>query len=70
LEKEIGTSLYLRGFCVAGSIALGEEAAIFTEDGVDDVFRVLEILSPQLVTLVVILLVLSLSGLGKRWSIE
>jgi hypothetical protein len=49
---------------------LGGEAAISTEDDVDDILRVLEILSPRLVTLIIVLLVLSLSGLGKEWSVE
>jgi hypothetical protein len=48
---------------------LGGEATVSTEDDVDDILRVLKILSPELVTLIVVLLVLSLSGLGKEWSV-
>jgi hypothetical protein len=50
--------------------ALGGESAISAEDGVDDVLRVLEILSPRLVTLIIFLLVLSLSYMRKGWGIE
>jgi hypothetical protein len=50
--------------------ALGGESAVSIEDDIDNVLRDLEILSPQLVTLVVILLVLSLSFLGKGSSVE
>jgi hypothetical protein len=50
--------------------ALGGEPIVSTEDDVDNIFWVLKILSPRLVTLVIVLLVLSLSGLGKGWSIE
>jgi hypothetical protein len=49
---------------------LGGEAAISAEDDVDDILQVLEILSPQLVTLVIVLLILSLSILGEGWSVE
>jgi hypothetical protein len=49
---------------------LGGEAAVSTEDDIDDILRVLEILSPQIVNLVIILVVLSLSSLGKWWSME
>jgi hypothetical protein len=48
---------------------LGGESTVSVEDDVDDVLRVLEILSPRLVTLVIVILVLSLSGLGKGWSV-
>jgi hypothetical protein len=50
--------------------AFGGEAAVSTEDDVDNVLWVLEILSPRLVTLIVILLILSLFILGKGWGIE
>jgi hypothetical protein len=50
--------------------ALGGDSTVSTEDGVDDVLRVLEILSPRLVTLIIMLLVVLLSGSGKGWSVE
>jgi hypothetical protein len=50
--------------------ALGGKTSVSIEDDVNDILRVLEILSPRLDTLVVVLLVLSLSGLGKGWSVE
>jgi hypothetical protein len=50
--------------------ALGRETADSTEDDVDDIRRILEILSPRLVTPVIILLVLSLAGLVKGWCVE
>jgi hypothetical protein len=49
---------------------LGGEAAIYTEDDVSDILRVLEILCPQLVTLVIVLLILPLSVLREEWSVE
>jgi hypothetical protein len=49
---------------------LGRESAISAEDDVDDALRILEVLSPRLVTLLFILLVLSLSCLREGWCIE
>jgi hypothetical protein len=45
--------------------ALGREAVISTKDDVDDILRVLEILSPRLVTLIVVLLILPLFGVER-----
>jgi hypothetical protein len=50
--------------------ALGGEASVSAEDDIDDILRVLEILSPRLVILIVVFLILSLSILRKGWSIE
>jgi hypothetical protein len=50
--------------------ALGRQSTVSTKDDVDGILRVVEIMSPRLVTLVIILLVLSLSRLEKRWSLE
>jgi hypothetical protein len=80
-EKEIGTSLYLRGLVVArlhreyfmqGQLlrALGGESTVSAEDDVDDVLRILKVLSPRLVTSLIIFLVLSLSSLREGWCIE
>jgi hypothetical protein len=50
---------------------LGRESAVSAEDDVDDIFWILEVLSPQLVTsFFIILLFLSLSFLGEGWCIE
>jgi hypothetical protein len=49
--------------------ALGGESAVSTEDVVDNVLRILEVLSPRLVTLVIVLLVLSLSYLRVGWGV-
>jgi hypothetical protein len=80
LEKEIGNSLYPKGFCMANSTerisrrvsfyALRGEATVSAEDDVDDILRVLEVLSPQLITLVIIPLIPPLSVLRKEWSVE
>jgi hypothetical protein len=40
--------------------ALGGETVVSTEDDVDNILQVLEILSPRLVTLIVVLLILQL----------
>jgi hypothetical protein len=50
--------------------ALGGESAVSAEVYVDDVLGILEVLSPQLVTLPVVLLVLSISCLREGWGIE
>jgi hypothetical protein len=49
---------------------LGRESAVSAEDDFDDVLWILEVLSPRLVTLPIVLLVLSLSCLGEGWGIE
>jgi hypothetical protein len=40
------------------------------KDDVDNILRVLEVLSPQLITLVIIPLIPPLSVLRKEWSVE
>jgi hypothetical protein len=50
--------------------ALQEEATVSTEDDVDDILRVLEVLGPRPVILIVIPLILPLSILRKEWSVE
>jgi hypothetical protein len=50
--------------------ALRGEATVSAEDDVDDILRVLEVLSPQLITLVIIPLIPPLSVLRKEWSVE
>jgi hypothetical protein len=50
--------------------ALGGKSAVSTEDDVDNILRILEVLSPRLITFIIVLLVLSLSYLGKGWGIE
>jgi ABC-type uncharacterized transport system involved in gliding motility auxiliary subunit len=79
-EKEIGTSLYLRGFYMASLTkrisrrvsfcTLLEEAAVSAEDDVDNILRVLKVLSPRLVNLVVVPLILLLSVLRSEWKVE
>jgi hypothetical protein len=49
---------------------LGGKSTISAEDDVDDVLRILEVLSPRLVTSFIILLALLLSCLGEGWCIE
>jgi hypothetical protein len=49
---------------------LGGESAVSAEDDIDDVLGILEVLSPRLVTLVVVLLVVSLFCLRLGWGIE
>jgi hypothetical protein len=49
---------------------LGGESTVSAKDDVDDVLGILEVLSPRLVTLIIILLVLSLSCLREGWGIE
>jgi hypothetical protein len=43
---------------------------VSAEDDVDNILRILELLSARLVTSIVILLVLSLSSLREGWCIE
>jgi hypothetical protein len=63
--------LYIEDFTQGQLLrALGGEYAVFAEDDVDDVLWILEVLSPQLVTLPVVLLVLSISCLREGWGIE
>jgi hypothetical protein len=50
--------------------ALGGESTVSAEDDVDDVLRILKVLSPRLVTSLIIFLVLSLSSLREGWCIE
>jgi hypothetical protein len=40
------------------------------KDDVDNILRVLEVLSPRLVTLMIVPLILPLSILRKEWSVE
>jgi hypothetical protein len=71
LEKLLHGMLYRANFMQGQLLRmLGGEAIVSIEDDVGKILRVQEILSPRLVTLVIILLVLSLSGLGKGWSVE
>jgi hypothetical protein len=50
--------------------ALQGEAAVSVEDDVDDVLQVLKVLSPRLVTLIIIPLILPLSILRRELSVE
>jgi hypothetical protein len=50
--------------------ALQGKATISTEDDIDDILRVLEVLSSRLVTFLVLPLILPLSILRKQWSVE
>jgi hypothetical protein len=50
--------------------ALGGESAVSAEDDINDVLRILKVLSPRFVTLLPVLLVLSLSCLREGWCIE
>jgi hypothetical protein len=49
---------------------LGRESTISVKDDVDDILQILEVLSPRLVTFLVILLVLSIPCLREGWCIE